>query len=71
MSKSKAKTKVKILFKSGNSIELGVDEFKFSCTGEKITELSWTNSNPRMMFISLLEVEAVFEIPPIKRRWLT
>ncbi len=65
------KTKVKILFKSGNFIELEVGELKLSCTGEKITKLSWTDSNPNMMFISLPEIEAVFEIPPMKRRWLT
>ena len=55
------KSKVRIFFKSGNSILLEVVKFNLTRTGEDITKLSWTNPVPNIMFIALPSIEAVFE----------
>lgn len=65
------KSKVRILFKSGNSIDLEVEELKVTSVGNTLTALSWSFSNPKIMYISLSDIEAVFEILPKKRSWFT
>ena len=57
-----ARSKVQVLFKSGNSIVLEVDEFSTAYTGEQLTKLKWTNPKPNIMFISLPDIEAIFEV---------
>ncbi len=54
-------SKVKILFKSGNSITLEVDKFTATRTGSELTKLSWESPKPNIMFISLTDIEAIFE----------
>ena len=57
------KSRVKVLFKSGTSITLEVAELTVSAIGDRITEMNWTDSSPKIMFISLPDIEAIFEIP--------
>ena len=53
------KAKVKILFKSGNSVDLEVKEFSVEKTDNKLTAISWKGSN--ILFISLSDIEAIIE----------
>lgn len=55
-----SKTNLQILFKSGTSIFLKVDDLQVSYSGDQITKLVWNNSEPKMMFISLHEIAAIF-----------
>ena len=54
--------KVKIFFKSGNSIELEAEEFSIDKTNNKLSRINWKGADPNIMFISLEDVEAIFEI---------
>jgi len=54
-------SKIRILFKSGNSILIEAESFSLARTGEEITKLEWKNTKPSMMFISLPAIEAIFE----------
>lgn len=55
-------SKVRILFKSGNSIDLDAEKFSLEYTGEQVTSLKWKGTVPNMMFISLPDIEAIFEL---------
>lgn len=56
------KTKVKLLFKSGNIELLEVDGMKIKSINDQITGLSWTNAKPKIMFISLADIVAIYEV---------
>lgn len=56
------KPKVRILFKSGSSIDLEVDKFSVTKTYNDLTSASWENSKPRILFLSLSDVEGIFEL---------
>lgn len=55
-------SKIKILFKSGNSIDLKVEELEVVKSNGRISKLSWTDCKPDIMFISLEDIEAVFNL---------
>jgi hypothetical protein len=59
---SDTKSKVRILFKSGTSIDLEVEEFEMKFNGEQVTSLKWKGTIPSLMFIALTEIAAVFEL---------
>lgn len=56
------KTDVKILFKSGDSIIISATKFKLSIRDNKISQLSWEDTTPRIMYIDLDDISAVFEL---------
>lgn len=56
------KSKVRLLFKSGAIVDLTVDEFELKFNGEQVTNLKWKGTKPNMMFISLPEIAAIFEL---------
>jgi hypothetical protein len=59
----KEKRKVQILFKSGRSVDLLVEELEVQSTGDGINNFRWVNAEPTIMFISLADIEAIFELP--------
>jgi hypothetical protein len=56
------KSKVNILFKSGSQITLEVDKFTTTRSGNDLTKLSWENAKPNILYISLSDIEAIFEV---------
>jgi len=62
--KKSNRKKIRILFKSGNSITLTVDSLsvKKSNIDNRIIELSWENMDPGLMYICLDSIEAILEL---------
>jgi len=62
--KNTYRKKIKILFKSGNSITVTVDELTVvkSTIDNRISELRWENMDPRLMYICLDNIEAILEL---------
>jgi hypothetical protein len=59
----KKSVKVRILYKSGNSIDLEASRFSITNNNNgKLIEASWADTSPRIMYISLSDVEGVFEL---------
>lgn len=59
----KTESKVKILFKSGNSIELWFTEFDIKYNDHHLEEVNWkclTERQQRPIWFNVLEVEGVF-----------
>ena len=54
--------KIKILFKSGNSQILDVEDFGTKFVGDELTALNWVLPKGKVLFISLKDVEAVFQL---------
>lgn len=57
-------SKIQILFKSGQILNLEVDNMKVVATGQQIVKLEWDNAVPKILFISVPEIEAILELPP-------
>lgn len=60
--KTTKKSRIKILFKSGNTEYLEVDELKVVHSNGQITQLTLNNSNHEIMYLLLSNIEAIFEI---------
>ena len=56
------KSKVQILFKSGNSLTVEVDKLTTTHTGNALTKLAWESAEPNILYISLSDIEAILEV---------
>ena len=56
------RSKVRILYKSGNYMDFEVENFTVTKTLNDLTGLSWGYSNPRIMYVSLSDIEGIFEL---------
>lgn len=60
--------RIRIVFKGGLVQDIEADEFRIRRTGEEVTQLDWNGTKPRIMFIALPEIAAVFELEE-KKGW--
>jgi hypothetical protein len=54
--------KVRLLLKSGQTIDVTVDKLSVKFNQSELRELSWTDMRPRALFLDLGQVVAVFEL---------
>ena len=54
--------KIRLILKSGNSIDLDVEDISIEYSGSEITNLTWKRSIPDIIFVSLPYIEAIFEL---------
>lgn len=54
--------KVRINFRSGHSVTVKCDNFKTKYVGNKLTAIEWENMSPKHLFISLEDIESIWEV---------
>lgn len=54
--------KIRLLFKSGQTIDVTVDKLTVKYNASELREMSWTDMRPCPLFLDLHQIAAVFEL---------
>ncbi len=56
------KKRIRLLFRSGQAVDVTVEKLTVTRNGSRITQLEWTDMEPRPLHLNIDQLDALFEL---------